>query len=118
MKPKILSWNIRGLNNRGKHFHVKNLFLQRKFDRICLQGPKYSWLTRQSSKVYGDAFMGVGFSLHRVGPPVISLRCGTRGLWNSLSSALRNLWWLVFSRMWMMGLNGLSWVSCGCFVGA
>ena len=25
MKPKLLSWNVRGLNDRNKHLRVKNL---------------------------------------------------------------------------------------------
>ena len=37
MKPKILSWNVRGLNDGGKCLRVMRLLRQWKADIVCLQ---------------------------------------------------------------------------------
>jgi endonuclease/exonuclease/phosphatase family metal-dependent hydrolase len=39
-EPKILSWNVRGLNEGGKRLKVRNLIRQWKADIICLQETK------------------------------------------------------------------------------
>jgi exonuclease III len=40
MKPKLLSWNVRGLNEGDKRLRVRNLLRQWKADIICLQESK------------------------------------------------------------------------------
>jgi exonuclease III len=40
MKPKLLSWNVRGLNESGKRLRVRNLLKQWKVNIICLQETK------------------------------------------------------------------------------
>lgn len=40
MKPKILSWNVRGLNDLCKHLCVKNLLRKCKVDVVCFQETK------------------------------------------------------------------------------
>ena len=40
MKPKLLSWNVRGLNEGDKCMRGKNLLRQWKADIICLQESK------------------------------------------------------------------------------
>jgi exonuclease III len=40
MKPKILSWNVRGLNVSVKRLRVRNLLRQWKANIICLQETK------------------------------------------------------------------------------
>jgi exonuclease III len=40
MKPKILSWNVRGLNNRSKRLRICNLLRDWKVDLVCLQETK------------------------------------------------------------------------------
>jgi len=40
MKPKIFSWNVRGLNEGDKLLRVKNLLRQWKTNIICLQETK------------------------------------------------------------------------------
>ena len=47
MNLKILSWNVRGLNDCRKHSIVKNLLREWKCDVICLQKTKLSGLDRQ-----------------------------------------------------------------------
>jgi hypothetical protein len=37
MKPKILSWNVRGLNERDKRLRVRNLLKEWKAHVICLE---------------------------------------------------------------------------------
>lgn len=36
MKPKLLSWNVRGLNKGDKRLIVRNLLRRWKVDIICL----------------------------------------------------------------------------------
>jgi hypothetical protein len=40
MKPKILSWNVRGLNNRRKRLRISNLLREWKADILCFQETK------------------------------------------------------------------------------
>jgi exonuclease III len=40
MKPKILSWNVRGLNNRFKCLRISNLLRDWKVDIMCFQETK------------------------------------------------------------------------------
>ena len=47
MNLKILSWNVRGLNDFRKRLIVKNLLREWKCDVVCLQETKLSTLDRQ-----------------------------------------------------------------------
>jgi hypothetical protein len=40
LKPKLLSWNVRGLNEGGKRLRVRSILRQWKADIICLQETK------------------------------------------------------------------------------
>lgn len=40
MKPKILSWNVCGLNEANKRLRIKNLLLEWKVDIVYLQETK------------------------------------------------------------------------------
>jgi hypothetical protein len=40
MKPRILSWNVRGMNKRNKHLRISNLLRDWKADIICFQETK------------------------------------------------------------------------------
>jgi hypothetical protein len=46
MKPRILSWNVRGLNKRSKCIRISNLLRDWKVDIICFQETKGSWYVR------------------------------------------------------------------------
>ena len=46
MNLKILSWNVRSLNDRRKHSIVKNLLRGWKCDVICLQETKLTGIDR------------------------------------------------------------------------
>jgi len=46
MKPKILSWNVRGLNKGTKCLSVKNLPKDWKVDIVCLQETKLDAMSR------------------------------------------------------------------------
>ncbi|KAG6644474.1 hypothetical protein CIPAW_08G057000 [Carya illinoinensis] len=46
MKPKILTWNVRGLNNPNKRLRVKNLIWDWKADIVCLQETKLKFVDR------------------------------------------------------------------------
>jgi exonuclease III len=45
MKHKILSWNVKGLNEGGKWLRVRNLLSFWKMDIVCLQETKVEQLT-------------------------------------------------------------------------
>ena len=47
MNLKILSWNVRSLNDRRKRSMVKNLLRGWKCDVICLQETKLTGMDRQ-----------------------------------------------------------------------
>ena len=41
MKIKIISWNIRGANDRDKRKVIKALIRSQRADLVCLQRPKF-----------------------------------------------------------------------------
>ncbi|KAG2666855.1 hypothetical protein I3760_15G085500 [Carya illinoinensis] len=47
MKPKIVSWNVRGLNKLNKCFRIKNFLREWRADIICLQETKLKYVTRR-----------------------------------------------------------------------
>ena len=47
MKKKMISWNVRGLNDPRKCLVVKNLLREWKCDVICLQETKIASMNRQ-----------------------------------------------------------------------
>ena len=46
MNLKILSWNVRGLNEKEKRLKVRNFLLSWRADIVCLQETKLEWVTR------------------------------------------------------------------------
>jgi hypothetical protein len=67
---KILSWNVRGLNEEAKRLRVRNLLSLWKVDIVCLQETKFLGLRLVLCIVCGDALMLIG---------VLWLRKGLRG---------------------------------------
>jgi exonuclease III len=47
MSLKILTWNVRGLNNRDKRLRIKNMIKDWHADVICLQETKLELITTQ-----------------------------------------------------------------------
>ncbi|KAG6652145.1 hypothetical protein CIPAW_06G163400 [Carya illinoinensis] len=47
MKPKIVSWNVRGLNESNKRERIKNLLREWRADIVCLQETKLKLVTRK-----------------------------------------------------------------------
>lgn len=45
MKPQLLSWNMRGLNERDKCLRVRNLLRDWKVDIVCFQETKLEVLS-------------------------------------------------------------------------
>ena len=61
MNIKILSWNVRGLNDCWKRSIVKNLLREWKCDAICLQETKLTGLDRQMvGNLWSCPFCGLG----------------------------------------------------------
>ena len=50
MKLKIISWNVRGLNDPDKRLQIKNLIKSWKVDVICLQETKLEVMSRSLVK--------------------------------------------------------------------
>ena len=46
MNLKIISWNVRGLNERDKRLRVRNLIRNWRLDIVCLQETKMELITR------------------------------------------------------------------------
>lgn len=46
MKPKILSWNIRELNDPNKHVRIKSLLCSWKVNIVCLQETKLHFIDK------------------------------------------------------------------------
>ena len=46
MNLKLLSWNVRGLNEVDKRLQIRNLLRSWMADIVCLQETKLEWITR------------------------------------------------------------------------
>jgi hypothetical protein len=46
MKPKIRTWNVRGLNEQNKRLRIKGLIREWKVDLVCLLETKMEFITR------------------------------------------------------------------------
>ena len=58
MKPRILSWNVRGLNDPNKRLRVKNQSRHWKLDIICLQETKMEFIDRNFiTSIWGCPFV-------------------------------------------------------------
>lgn len=53
MKPMLIFWNARGLNQAGKRLKVRNLLRQWKTDIICLQETKLELISNSTVKLVG-----------------------------------------------------------------
>lgn len=47
MRPKIVSWNVRWLNEANKHMQIKNLLHKWKANIVCLQETKLKKTNRK-----------------------------------------------------------------------
>ncbi|KAG2697380.1 hypothetical protein I3760_07G102700 [Carya illinoinensis] len=56
MKPKILSWNVQGLNDPSKCLRVKNLIREWKADVICLQETKMKFIDKNIIRSLWNCF--------------------------------------------------------------
>ena len=61
MNLKILSWNVRGLNDGRKRLIVKNLLRDWKCDVICLQETKLAAWTASWLIAYGVVLLRIGW---------------------------------------------------------
>lgn len=48
MKPKLLFWNVSGLNEGKKHLRIRNLLKEWKANVICLQDTKMELMSCSS----------------------------------------------------------------------
>jgi exonuclease III len=47
LKPKIISWNVRGMNEFEKRTKIRGLLREWKADIVCLQETKLEVITRE-----------------------------------------------------------------------
>jgi exonuclease III len=47
MKPKIISWNVRSLNDKEKRLGIRGLLREWKANIVCLQETKMDVITRE-----------------------------------------------------------------------
>ena len=61
MKIKMISWNVRGLNDPRKHLVVKNLLREWKCDVVCLQEtkicPYVDWVVLVADRTTGGILL-------------------------------------------------------------
>jgi exonuclease III len=60
MKPKIIAWNVRGLNAFKKRFRIRGLLLEWKADIVCLVETKMGVISREWFVAYGEGNMWDG----------------------------------------------------------
>lgn len=60
MKPEIVMWNVRGLNELNKRLRIKGLLRDWKADIVCLLETKMAIISRRWFRVYGVASMWIG----------------------------------------------------------
>jgi len=78
MQFKLVSWNVRGLNNRDKRRVIKNIMGDWKADIICLQETKLQGnITELVRQIWGDRWVKMA-CLEASGT-----RGGTMMLWDS-----------------------------------
>ncbi|XP_040986403.1 uncharacterized protein LOC121234516 [Juglans microcarpa x Juglans regia] len=59
MKPKILSWNVRGLNDSNKCLRIKSLLRMWKVDIVCLQETKLRIIDQRLIRsLWGCSYVG------------------------------------------------------------
>jgi hypothetical protein len=63
MKLKILSWNVRGLNEEEKRMRIKGLIREWMEDIVYLQETKLQFINREVLRVYGVVLMWIGVFL-------------------------------------------------------
>ncbi|KAG6660252.1 hypothetical protein CIPAW_03G092400 [Carya illinoinensis] len=62
MKPKILSWNVRGINDVNKHLRIRSLLRSWKINIVCLQETKLSFIDRNIiHSLWGCSFVGCSY---------------------------------------------------------
>jgi exonuclease III len=58
MNPRLISWNVKGLNQRSKRLKIRNLLRQWKADIICLQETKLELISNRIMKsLWGCQFV-------------------------------------------------------------
>ena len=111
MNLKILSWNVRGLNDCQKRSIVKNLLREWKCDVICLQETKLFGLDRQMvGSLWSCPFVDW------VALDAIQTTGGVLLMWDS--RVLERLEFLVVLFLCLFGGKGWGTDLVGCVLGS
>jgi hypothetical protein len=106
MKPKIIAWNMRGLNPFKKRLRIRGLLKEWKADIVCLIETKLEVITREVVRnLWG------GQHVDWIYKGVVGASGGMLLMWiEGWLRKGRNVWGathlLVLSRMWRFNLNG------------
>jgi exonuclease III len=60
LKPKIISWNVQGMNELEKRTKIRGLLREWKADIVCLQETKLEVLTREMVYSVWGCICGLG----------------------------------------------------------
>jgi exonuclease III len=60
MKPKIVSWNVRGMNEIEKRWKIRRLLREWKADIVCLQETKLEVISREVIRSVWGVYMLIG----------------------------------------------------------
>ncbi len=110
MKLKLLSWNVRGLNDPKKREVLKNWLRKWKVDVVCLQETKLDrvdWRIIQS--IWGNRFVGWA------APNAVNTVGGILLLWDKrvLEMTDSRVGSFLVSCCWKGLLDGFEWVGSG-----
>ena len=112
MKLKIISWNVRGLNNPQKRESVKYWLRNWKCDAVCLQETKLAEVDLQVVRsLWGNSFVGWECL------PAVGSAGGVLMLWDNrvvekLDSVVKNF---SVSRLWKGISDSFVWVGTGLY---
>ena len=108
MNLKIISWNVRGMNEKDKRLQIRNLIRIWQANVIWLQE---ELITRGFIKSLWGCLHVNWVYLSSIGASGgILVKCGIGQWWRSWKKLWVNFWCLVDLGMWEIILNGLSLV--------
>jgi hypothetical protein len=112
MKPKLLAWNVRGLNEGDKCLRVRNMLREWKADVIYLQETKLDHMPSSLvSSFWGCQHMN-GCCLNSRGPLGWILHLWDRRMVEKLEECVGSIPLLVLLGMLIEGSYEMNWLRC------
>ena len=93
MNFKLLSWNVRGLNELEKRLQICNLLRSWRADIVCLHDTKLEWITRGINRsIWSFPYIDWLYLGSEGASRGIFFLCGIVGLWKKW-----RMQWDIFS---------------------